>query len=426
MVKSMKILLFEDEFTENLYPITYTRASFEIRIGLKNMVEKIYDQLKPEKIYILCRDYIREVVCKKYPYTIPWDGSTIDDILIINGLLCLGERELKEIMKIISTKDSVLISNGRIVAAHISENILKKNVLEKIHDIKKIQNLLETFRSDSVRIISYPWQLVKYSLEVFVEEFNSYSQDSSNLGDNVYVRGSRDNVKIDENTYIEPSVLIDVRKGPVYIGRNVEVEYQSRIAGPAYIGRDSIIYGARIESSIIGEVCRIGGEVVNSVISRYSNKRHFGFLGHSFIGEWVNLGAGFTNSNLKNTYGTVKMKIGDKLIDTGETFVGCFIGDHVRASIGTLLYTGKKIGVASQIHGIVVRDVPCFTFYAKSLGVEIIELEFEDVLKSISRMMARRNIELSEAEVSLLRKVYELSREERVKEGVKKERIKIE
>ncbi|MCP8322416.1 MAG: hypothetical protein H3Z52_15980, partial [archaeon] len=190
------------------------------------------------------------------------------------------------------------------------------------------------------------------------------------------------------------------------------------IKGPSHIGKNSTILSAIIEETTIGDFVKIGGEVDRSIFSGYSNKAHEGFIGHSYVGEWVNLGAMTTNSDLKDTYGTVKMMIKGKRLDSERIKVGCFIADNVKTSIGTYIYTGKKMGVASQIHGYVPEDVPSFTIYAKSMGYRLFEVNVESAIKAQKRMKDRRGIEQTKEDADLLRKVFMMSKEERYKAGV--------
>lgn len=419
----MKIFVFEDYAYTNLLPITYTRASFEVRVGSRTFLENIIEKLRPEKIIVSTRKYLEPVIKERYPY-VSLDKEVSEDALIVNGLLYIGGKEL-ELIKNLLTKgvDKALVKDGRLIAAKLSERNLRKINPEMFQDTQLLRKYVDIEFVEDVRLITYPWDLVNQFPEILKEELSKYKNESSSIPSSVYVRGEEENIYVDDSSIIELGSVIDVRNGPVYIGRNVEIESPSRIIGPSYIGDKSIIFGARIETSIIGEECRIGGEVAYSIFHEYSNKRHFGFLGHSYVGEWVNLGAGFTNSNLKNTYGEIRMNISGQNINTGKIFLGCFIGDHARASIGALVYTAKKIGVASHIHGVISEDVPSFTFYAKSLGLELIELDIEKVLKSVERMMARRKVSLKPAEEELLRKVYEETAIERSLAGAKKKEI---
>jgi hypothetical protein len=167
----------------------------------------------------------------------------------------------------------------------------------------------------------------------------------------------------------------------------------------------------------------VGGELEETIVQGYTNKYHLGFLGHAYVGEWVNLGAATTNSDLKNTYGNVQVMAGGKRVDTGSTKVGCFIGDHVKASIGTQIYTGKTLGVGSHVHGFVTDDVPSFTIWAKSLGAKPTELEFQSIIKTQERVLSRRGVKQTKEDVELLKNLFKLTAGERKKAGVAKRKF---
>ena len=162
-------------------------------------------------------------------------------------------------------------------------------------------------------------------------------------------------------------VTIDDSKGPVIIERGARVEAMTAIYGPAYISAGSVISFAKVTASYIGKNCRIGGELERSIIEDFANKVHFGFVGDSYVGSYSNLGAGTTTSNLKNTYGTVRVFTGRKKVDTGKTKVGAFIGDFVRTSINTSVMSGKTIGPFSHVLGTVDSDIAPFLFYNKPM-----------------------------------------------------------
>jgi len=195
----------------------------------------------------------------------------------------------------------------------------------------------------------------------------------------------------------------------------------SRITGPTYIGDRTIITSGLIrEGCSVGHVCRVGGELEETIVHGYTNKYHTGFIGHAYIGEWVNLGAATTNSDLKNTYGTVQVATGGKKVDTGQKKIGCFIGDHAKTSIGTQIYTGRKIGVASHVHGFITEDVPSFTLWAKSLGAKSVELELESAIRTHERVLSRRDMKQTKEDVELLKKLFEITAKERERAGVVK------
>src|SRR5262249_18925949 len=201
-------------------------------------------------------------------------------------------------------------------------------------------------RSAGGTMIDYPWELVEHNAAMLVRDGNSFrhTRRRQTPGADVKLIGPADRLMLEEGSVIEPCVVIDVRHGPVLIERGATVQSFSRIEGPCCIGPDSRILGGKLTRSTIGHCCRIGGEVEDSIVHGYSNKCHDGFLGHSYVGEWVNLAAGTQISDLRNDYGRVKVSLHGERIDTGCIKVGAFIGDHTKTGLGALLNTRSVIG----------------------------------------------------------------------------------
>jgi len=193
---------------------------------------------------------------------------------------------------------------------------------------------------------------------------------------------NKKNVLIEEGAIVEACAVLDASSGPIYIGKGTIIKPQSYLRGPLSIGPE----------------CRIGGEVIHSIFHGYSNKAHYGFIGHSYIGEWVNLGAGTTNSNLKNNYGTVKVNG----VDTGEQFLGCFIGDHAKTGIGTLINTGAVIGVGASVLGgkVTPKFIPNFSWVDGS------KVDWDKFLAAAKKAMARRHRELDKNTENSLQAIY--------------------
>ena len=181
--------------------------------------------------------------------------------------------------------------------------------------------------------------------------------------------------------------------GPVVLEEDVEVADFAYFVGPVHVGaRTRIIERASLKEHVcIGETCKIGGEVEASIIESFTNKQHHGFLGHSWVGSWVNLGAGTSNSDLKNTYGEVRLEYPHRRVDTGMQFLGCIIGDYAKSAINTSIFTGKIIGVSSMLYGFVGSNVPSFCNYARSFG-QITECPVDQAILIQKRMFARRGI----------------------------------
>lgn len=172
-------------------------------------------------------------------------------------------------------------------------------------------------------------------------------------------------IHIGDGTRVKPCVVIDAEDGPVLIGENVRIMPHSYIQGPVYIGDGCILQvGANIrEGTHLGPVCKVGGEVEESIVQGYSNKQHDGFLGHSYVGSWVNIAADCINSDLKNTYGKIRVPINGEEVDTGELFQGASIGDHAKVGINVSIPTGAVIGFCSNVYTPVSpKFVPSFSW----------------------------------------------------------------
>lgn len=193
---------------------------------------------------------------------------------------------------------------------------------------------------------------------------------------------------------IEPGVFVDTRGGPVRLAEGVRVEGPARLVGPLFVGARTKILGGSVGTSSIGPVSIVRGEVADSVMLGFVNKAHDGYIGHSMLGRWVNLGALTTNSDLKNNYGTVRVWTPDGDADTGLLKVGCFLGDHVKTGIGTVLNTGTVIGAGTNVFGGMMppNAIPPFSWGA---GADLSEHRLDKFLETAERAMGRRNQPLS-------------------------------
>ena len=212
-----------------------------------------------------------------------------------------------------------------------------------------------------------------------------------------------------KNVTIEPNVVLDFSGGPIWLDDNVTLRAFTRLAGPSYIGAGTQLLGGAISSVSIGPACKVHGEIEQTVVLGYSNKAHDGFLGHAYVGRWVNLGAMTTNSDLKNNYGNVRLWTPEGEVDTGEMKIGCFLGDHVKTAIGALLNTGTVVGPGSNLFGTAQppKFVPPFSWGS---GSELGEYELEKFLETAETAMARRNVALSERQRRMLSAAWESGR----------------
>lgn len=209
------------------------------------------------------------------------------------------------------------------------------------------------------------------------------------------------------NAAVEPGVVFDVRPGPVVLDEGVEVRNGTRLEGPLYAGPGTRLLGGFLRASVFGPECRVRGEVAASVFLGFANKAHDGFVGHSVVGHWVNLGAGTTTSNLKNTYGEVRLEVAGTRIPTGRLNLGTLFGDHAKTAIGTMLATGTVVSAGANVFGAPgpPKYVPPFAW--GNGGERVSE---EGFLTVAERVLARRNVEWTEARRESLRRTHARAR----------------
>jgi len=204
---------------------------------------------------------------------------------------------------------------------------------------------------------------------------------------------------------VEPGVVFDTTAGPVVLESGVEVKAGTRLEGPLWAGANTRIVGGPIRTSAVGPWCVVRGEMATTVLLGYANKSHDGFVGSSVLGRWVNIGAGTITSNLKNTYGPVRIDVGDTRLETGHMFLGSLIGDHAKTAIGTLLGAGSVVGAGANLFGEVraPRYVPPFAWGCT--GAE--RMTREGFLATIERVLPRRNVVVDDPTRVYLGRMYD-------------------
>ncbi len=419
-----KLYIFEDEKFDRLFPLTYNRPVYELICGISRIKDKIAWFFPEAEIILLCRDYLEKVLQIKTKQKInDFEIKNEDELLFINGRI-IPQGDLSEKLNF-SRKEQFFFCGRDFVSWRGTglsfknyENIFKTlYVRDHIKPIKQEKEVSQI----EVNLVQHLWNLVDLNKS---EIENDFERMKPNLDfKNIFKRNEIDHqaliydtekVYLGKDCQIDGQVVLDARGGPIFIGDNVTIQPQTRVEGPCYIGESSIMMGGKIRAGTsIGPVCRIGGEVEQSVFLGYSNKYHEGFLGHSYVGEWVNLGALTTNSDLKNNYSPVKVIVRGEPVDTGLTKVGSFLGDHVKTGIGTLLGTGMVVGFATNIFGggmIKEKSLPSFC-WGDANNLE--EYELEKAIDTAQIVMERRNVKFSQEEKNLFKKIFEMTERER-------------
>ncbi len=212
-----------------------------------------------------------------------------------------------------------------------------------------------------------------------------------------------------------PHIATCTQDGPIVMEAGCQLGPFTFLQGPVYLGPGCRVaeHSSLKEGVCAGTRCKLGGEVEATIMESFSNKQHHGFLGHSYLGSWINLGAGTSNSDLKNTYGKVTMRRQSTRIDTGMQFVGCFVGDYSKTAINTSIFTGKTIGVCSMLYGFASQDVAPFTNHAQNWG-QVTEVDPQVMMETQRRMFGRRQVVQRDCDRQLIESMFELTRDQRI------------
>jgi UDP-N-acetylglucosamine diphosphorylase/glucosamine-1-phosphate N-acetyltransferase len=410
-----RICIFEDQHYRRLLPLAYTRPVYELRCGVQTLRQKIARQYGPATVSLHCRSYLTDVVRQENPGT-RVNTTEAGGCLFVNGRL-LAHRDLLKTIPL-NGPDEMYVNGDTLYAARINGDAgshLRTGNPEVIEP-----KTFDGLRKVEVKLaeIRYPWDLVGNNGNEIAADIALLAKAAKKKIQGKVYPGAhlvdRKNIYIGKGSKIKQGVVLDAESGPIWIGADVVVFPNAFIEGPAFIGDRTLIKaGAKIyEDTSIGEVCKVGGEVEASIIHSYSNKQHDGFLGHAYLGKWVNLGADTNNSDLKNNYGNVKVFIDGTPVDTGTIFAGLIMGDHSKSSINSMFNTGTVVGVSSNVFGsgFPPKYVPSFAWGGSDT---LATYDLARALTVAERVMARRKIVLSTAERAVLAEVYKLTSKER-------------
>lgn len=387
----MNVVLFDDEFSDHLLPITFTRPVAEIRTGILTISQKWSHRLQMD-ISWLTRNYLRG----KYPAIISKEN------LFINGGLLPDDKLIKEIFQL--SMNEKLVQGGVLIAARTPEVEADQFFDYCKSEAKSVQ------LNGNVRKINYPWDIFTLNGEEIEHDFEWIVKGrvSSPVSKTVGVFG-KGKVFVEEGARLE-HVTLNTENGAIYIGKDAEIMEGAHIRGPfAILDNSQVKMGAKIYGpTTIGPHCKVGGELNNVVIFGFTNKSHDGFLGNSVIGEWCNIGADTNSSNLKNNYADIKVwnYPSGKFIGTGLQFCGLIMGDHSKCGINTMFNTGTIVGVNCNIFGdgFPRTFIPDFSWGGPQ-GFAVFEPEKAFVVAQ--KVMERRNMDLSETEKSILKEVFD-------------------
>ena len=367
----MKVVLFEIQDIKRFYPISLTHGLWEIKTGVLSQYERFRKHFG--RVFVFSnRDYI--------------SSDTLPE-----GLKLFVDPMVKDPSSIPELKPGeVIYSKGRPVC-------FASEIPEIPENGKRIDRNIPFYSYLHEIIEEFPDNLTKDLIQMVIKD--DYPNVVKAIGRQIFVH---------REVKISGEITVNAEKGPVFIGKGTKIEPYTYIEGPAFIGENCLIKaGTRIEGGVyLGNWTKVAGEIEHTIIHGYSNKQHHGFLGHSYIGEWVNLGAGTTNSDLKNNYSNIRIKIFDEEINTGLMFLGLLMGDHSKSAINTSFNTGTLAGPFSNIF---TRDfppkfIPPFSWVGEKMDVYRVDKAVETARK----VMKRRGVEMDSGYEFMIKRLFEI------------------
>jgi UDP-N-acetylglucosamine diphosphorylase/glucosamine-1-phosphate N-acetyltransferase len=362
----MRICVYEDRHVQGLEPLTLTRPACDLLCGLNTLLEKQVRYFAATVVGHLCRPVMADLVRAREPSAnindAPWLRSA--PTVLVNARWVPPPRPPANPLPLprhhliarhanpFADAPFVGTAQGAVAFVMLDMRSLEAVAPATLDDcLEEWANSLPT-REVGGAVVSRPWELIDRNGDEIARDFEA-TCDPTDVGfhpTGFAVVGHADRLLIDPSAQVDPMVVADTTHGPVVIGPDAIVHAFTRLEGPCAIGAGTIVHGAQVRrGTTFGPHCRIGGEIECSIVLGYSNKYHDGFLGHSYVGEWVNLAAGTYTSDLRCDYRPVSVPVDGMEIPTGRVKIGAIIGDHVRTGLGVLLDCGTAIGPFAQV-----------------------------------------------------------------------------
>ena len=387
------IILFDDnEVRRQLLPFTYTRPTAMLRVGITTIGEKWQAMLGEANYSYLTVPYLK----KKFPLHVRRVSN-----LMVAGHVIPTPQLAQQVLS---------LQLGE--ALMVGEELIAFNGTAHDYDARHYTHV--QFATDIPLIVKHLYDIFEYNAVVMAQDFERLTagRESQPLSASNTIIGDPSRIFVEPDAYVEGAML-NTHEGPIYIGPRVEVMEGACIRGGFAACHDAKVrIGAKVYgATTLGPHCKIGGEVENSVFIGYSNKAHEGFLGDAVIGEWCNIGGGTTASNLKNDYGEIKLwNYASKRFErTGLQFCGLFMGDHSKIGVNGMINTATVLGVGVNIHGSGFPRNFVASFQEGSAAAGFKNVPLETFYTIAERVMARRNIALTDVDRDIYKAIYNIS-----------------
>ncbi|HEV8608106.1 MAG TPA: putative sugar nucleotidyl transferase [Tepidisphaeraceae bacterium] len=387
----MHLVIFEGVHWRTFAPLSLGRPVFMLATGMATLLEKQLRHTNPTRVSLWVRPELAEVCRRRIvpKLSIP---ATVNEPLGDEPTLLQSGRTLHfKKFRVPEQPSVVLDDHGVVLSALVhSPGLTPQDILTRSDRWLKIQDLP---RADSqTRLVERLWDLIKWNEESLIEDHAQTRRERRPFPPGPYHMLEEENIWLGEGVRPSPGVVLDGSRGPVVIDHHAGLGPNSILQGPCYIGPYAQVSPLAIirPGTSIGMMCKVGGEISNSILFGYTNKIHEGFLGDSYVGKWVNLGAATNTSNLKNTYDEISVPTPQGPVKTGRRFLGALIGDHAKTAIGTRLTAGSYLGFSTMlaISHIAPKVVPSFTFNTDT-GSQ--PYRIDKAIEVMKAVFARRN-----------------------------------
>jgi UDP-N-acetylglucosamine diphosphorylase / glucose-1-phosphate thymidylyltransferase / UDP-N-acetylgalactosamine diphosphorylase / glucosamine-1-phosphate N-acetyltransferase / galactosamine-1-phosphate N-acetyltransferase len=400
--QSRHVVIFEGARWPSFAPLSLSRPVFMLRCGLTTLLEQQIRRLQPTRLTLWVRPHLADY-CRKHIVPTLNVPTKVNEPLDDELTLLSGGRNIYLQKYEWPSSPCIALDEAKLICQALikSPGLSPEDCLLRTDAWTRLQQLPQT--QPQARLPDYVWELSQWNEEALVADAIELRDEPEEFPTGPYHLVRKEDVHLAAGVKLSPGVVLDASKGPVVIDADVSVGANSVLEGPCHVGAYSVVSPLTLirAGSSIGPGCKIGGEISASIILGNTNKAHYGFLGDSYVGEWVNLGAGTTTSNLKNTYGTITMRIGPAEIPTSRRFLGSMIGDHAKTAIGTRLMTGSYIGYCSLVAGSALppRHIPSFTFWTDK-GTE--KYRMDKAKEVMTQVLGRRGKPWSQTDQFLL------------------------
>jgi len=378
---------YDDVRARQFEPFALTRPGCELRAGT-SLIRKRWERATSlESAGFISSKHLAQFEEGKAPPAVAPNSEIPAGSIVVNTRCVIP-------LDVALDRFDLLMCSGIACAVRLARALPVAQFADGSIDLGAIQTSLGGRKIEG-RWINDVWDLIATLPEQLAEDIPRRAKSLEATERTSAAIIGNEGVFIEEGAEIGPQVVLDASAGPILIRKGAVVAPFTHLIGPVAVGRDSQILSDRISISSIGDHCKVRGEVSNSIFLGHSNKGHHGFVGHSYLGRWVNLGALTTTSNLKNTYGSVQLWTPSGVRDTGQQFLGTLFGDHSKTGIGTMLSTGTVIGAGANVFGSNTppRVVPPFAW---GNGEPYETYDVTKFLVVAERVMARRHVELGD------------------------------